>query len=70
MRLNIEALKKLMQEQYGGNYNAFARDTGVNVALLYRMLNDQAQAGLKTINTLIEFFKAKELKVEDYIFLP
>ena len=70
MNLNVEALKKLMQEKYGGNYNAFARATGVNVALLYRIMTGQGNAGLKTINELVAFFKANDLKVEDYIFLP
>lgn len=70
MKLNIESLKNLMNEKHLGNYNAFARATGINVALLYRLLNGQAQAGLKTINLLIEYLKANKLSVEDYIFLP
>lgn len=70
MKIKIEALKELMQEKCNGNYNAFARETGINVALLFRLLNNQAQAGLKTVNLLIAYIKANELKVEDYIFLP
>ena len=70
MKLNIKALRNLMKEQCGGNYNAFARETGINVSLLYKLLNDQAQAGLKTINRLIDYLKANGFRVEDYIFLP
>ena len=69
MKLKIEMLKKMMDEKHDGNYNAFARATGINVALVYRLLNGQAQAGLKTINLLIEYMKKNDLKVEDYIFL-
>ncbi len=69
MQLKIDKLKELMDEKCTGNYNAFARETGINVALLYRLLNKQANAGLKTINALISYLKAKNLPVEDYIFL-
>lgn len=70
MKLNIQALKSLMDSDYNGNYNAFARATGVNVSLLYKMLNGTANAGLKTINRIIDFLKSNGFKVEDYIFLP
>ena len=70
MSLNVENLKKLMQEKYKGNYNAFARATGINVALLHRILNGKGGAGMKTINELVVFCKKNDLKVEDYIFLP
>lgn len=70
MKLNIQALKELMQECCAGNYNAFARETGVNVSLLYKLLNGKANAGLKTVNLFVDYLKANGLKVEDYIFLP
>ena len=70
MQIKIDALKELMVNDYAGNYNLFARETGINVALLYRVLNNKANAGLKTINMLIDFLKKKDLKIEDYIFLP
>ena len=70
MKIKIEKLKELMQDRYNGNYNAFARDAKIDVALLYRIMNGQANAGMKTINSLIEYLKANSLKVKDYIFLP
>ena len=70
MELKIQELKNLMDEKYNGNYNAFARATGINVALLFRILNGKGGAGLKTLNLLIAFFKKENLSVEDYIFLP
>ena len=68
MRLNIEKLRALMQEKCGGNYNAFARETGINVALIYRILNEQGNAGLKTLNKLIDYLVANSLNVNEYIF--
>ncbi len=59
-----------MNEKCNGNYNAFARMTGINVSALYKILNNKANAGLGTINKLIDFLKANNLNVEDYIFLP
>lgn len=70
MRLNIQALNGLMNDKCDGNYNAFARETGVNVSLLYKLLNGKAGAGLKTINRLIDYLQASNLNIEDYIFLP
>lgn len=70
MKIKIEKIKQLMEERHNGNYNAFARATGINVALLYKMLNNKANAGLKTINRLIDYLKQNNLNVEDYIFLP
>lgn len=69
MQIKIDKLKQLMDAECAGNYNAFARETGINVALLYRLLNKQANAGLKTVNALINYLKLKNLPVEDYIFL-
>ena len=59
-----------MNEHCNGNYNAFARATHINVAILYRVLNNKANAGLKTINKLIDYLKANSLVIENYIFLP
>lgn len=70
MKINIEKVKELMAERHNGNYNAFARATGINVALLYKMLNNKANAGLRTVNRLIDYLKQNGLNVEDYIFLP
>jgi predicted transcriptional regulator len=70
MRIKIDKLKELMDEKCGGNYNAFARETGLNVAAVYRIINGQANAGLTTINRIIDYLKSNNMAVEDYIFLP
>lgn len=69
MKIKIDKLKELMNERCGGNYNAFARETGLDVAAVYRILNGQANAGLTTINRIINYLKANNLAVEDYIIL-
>ena len=61
MKLNVDAMKKLMKERYNNNYNAFSRATGVNIALLYRILNEQCGDGVKTLNLVMDFFKSNDL---------
>ena len=70
MKLNVENLKKLMQEKYNNNYHEFSRQTGVDVTLLHHILTGKRNAGLKTINTLISFFKKNDLEIKNYISLP
>lgn len=70
MKLNIPAIRNLMDNRCGGNYNAFSRETGINVAFLYRILNEKCSAGLKTYNRLIDYLEKNDLIVSDYIFLP
>lgn len=70
MGLRVENLRKLMETNYGNNYNEFSRQTGIDVSLLYRILNGKGNAGIKTLNLLIAFLKKNNLKVTDYIFLP
>lgn len=70
MKLNVLEMKNLMDSNYNGNYHAFARATGVNVSLLYRILNGTANAGLKTINQIIHYLKDQDLDIKTYIFLP
>lgn len=69
MKLNIEHLRTLMREKYDNNYHSFARALGFDVSALYKILNGQYNAGLKTINKIIAFLKSNNFKVEEYIFL-
>lgn len=70
MKLNIPALKTLMQERFESNYHAFARALGIDVAAVHKILNKQINAGLKTINKIIDYLKTQGLNINDYIFLP
>ena len=69
MVVNIDELRKLMNENANGNYNEFARQTGIDVGQLYKVLNREVGAGTVTISKLINYIKQNGLRVEDYIFL-
>ena len=70
MKLKIDKLKALMDERVGGNYHAFARELKIDVSTLHKILNIQINAGLRTINRIIDYLKAQNLNVQDFIFLP
>ncbi len=70
MQLKIDKLKQLMDQKFSGNYHAFARELKIDVSTLHKILNVQINAGLKTINKIIEYLKSQDLEVEEYIFLP
>ncbi|MGE5631591.1 MAG: hypothetical protein ACM3TR_10915 [Caulobacteraceae bacterium] len=65
-----EKVIELMERYCEGNYNAFARELGLNVAHLYRTLNNpNSKAGAKFLGSLIDFCERKELDYKEYIFL-
>lgn len=65
-----EKVIELMTIYCDGNYNAFARELGLNVAHLYRTLNNpNSKAGAKFLGSLMNFCERKNLDYKDYIFL-
>lgn len=70
MQLKIDKLKQLMDQNFSSNYHAFARELNIDVSTLHKILNVQISAGLKTINKIIEYLKAQNLEIAEYIFLP
>ena len=69
MELNIKRFRKLMEQKASNNYNEFARQTGINVSLLYKILNGQVNAGTKTISKIVSYLKNQNIDVSKYIFL-
>jgi len=69
MKLDIKRLRKLMERKASNNYNEFARQTGISVGLLYKILNGQANAGTKTISKLVGYLKSQKIDVNKYISL-
>jgi len=69
MKLNIKRFRKLMEQKASNNYNEFARQTGINVSLLYKILNGQVNAGTKTISKIVSYLKNQNIDVSKYIFL-
>lgn len=70
MTLNYDALKRLLNDAFDGNYNAFARAMNIDVAQLYRILNGNGSVGLKTLNKIVDFCKENDLDIHEYIFFP
>lgn len=68
--VNKERLRKLMNDRFDGNYNKFARALDVNPAQLYRILENDSQAGALFLGKLMSYCNANSLDFEKYIFLP
>lgn len=70
MYLNKTKLFELMNEKCEGNYNAFARELGVNVAHLHRFLNTAgSEAGPKLLGAVARYCEKLGLDYRQYIFL-
>lgn len=70
MYLRKDKLRKLMDEKANGNYHAFARLLGVDVAQVHRILNGKGEAGPKFLGKLMAFCRREGLDFDEYIFLP
>lgn len=71
MRLNIEAINKLIDSQYRGNTTWFADEIGVNRSYLTMILNGkQRDDSSKVIKHLVTYCEKKHLNYRNYIFLP
>lgn len=69
MYLNKRKVKTLMEKEAGGNYREFARQLGVDVAQLHRVLNTESKAGPKLLGKLKLYCDNKGFKFDDFIFL-
>lgn len=70
MYLNKVMILDLMNEECEGNYNAFARLIGVNVAHLHRFINNaESAAGPKLLGAVARYCESRNLDYRDYIFL-
>lgn len=69
MFLNKSKVKELMNQEAEGNYNEFARQLGIDVAQLHRVLNTDSNAGPKMLGKFMLFCNKKKLNFNDYIFL-
>lgn len=76
MFVNKDKLKELMAIKTGdsrypnGNYNMMARELGVDVAQLHRVLNSSKhKAGPEFLSRLAKYCLKEGLNCNDYIFL-
>lgn len=70
MKLNIEAIRVLINENFSGNRSAFAKAIGVDRTQVSLLLNKGTGAGALFIGGLIAYCKNNGLDFEKYIFLP
>lgn len=69
MYLNKKKLKALMATNADNNYHKFARQLGVDVAQIHRILNTNSQAGPKFLGRFKTYCDQININFEDYIFL-
>ena len=58
-----------MQEKANGNYHEFARQLGIDVAQVHRVLNRASKAGPKFLGRLMQYCLENNLDFHQYIFL-
>jgi hypothetical protein len=69
MQLNKKSLKDLLYSEFDGNFNKMARELGINVAQLYRVLEKDSNAGAKFFCRLMLWCNQHGHDFNDYIFL-
>lgn len=69
MKLNILAVKRLIDEETKGNYRQFAKLIGVDSAHLYRAIKQNRSGGAKIMGALIKYCEHNNCDYREYIFL-
>lgn len=70
MRLNKEALNKVLYEEYGGNYSRFSRELRLDVAYVYKVLVKDKNCGTKFFSSVMKWCNDNGRDFNNYIFLP
>ena len=70
MRLNKEALNKVLYDEYEGNYSRFSRELGLDVAYVYRVLVKDRNCGTKFFSNVMKWCNEKGRDFNEFIFLP
>jgi hypothetical protein len=70
MRVNIEAVKKLIEERFRGNTSWFAEEIGMDATYVSTILNNPKKSTSdKFCNSLIKYCELHNLNFKEYIFL-
>lgn len=70
MKVNIEAVKKLIKERFRDNTSWFAEEIGMDATYVSTLLNNPAKSKSdKFCNSLIKFCELNNLNFREYIFL-
>lgn len=70
MEVNMEAVKKLLEEQFNNNQTLFAQSLGLERTHVNKILKNNGKgAGALFYGALINFCNENKLNYKDYIFL-
>lgn len=70
MRINVEAVNKLVDDEYRGNKSWLAEEVGVDKSYLNQILNKKVtNHSPKAIKGLLKVCERKKLDPKKYIFL-
>jgi hypothetical protein len=67
--INIKSFKKLIKAKFKNNLHECARALKVNPSTVWRVVNENSNAGTKFLGNLIEYCNSNDLNFNDYIFL-
>lgn len=70
MELNKKTFTKLFDKQFNASYAEASRQLGVAPAQIFRIINDDGNAGAKFLGKLITYCDTHNLNFRRYIFLP
>ena len=68
--LNIPAFEKLFTERFDGRYHEAARQTGIDVSQIHRIINQKQGAGIIVVERLIEWCNKNGVDYRTLISIP
>lgn len=68
MNTTQAVVKKLVDEQFDGNYNKCAKNLDVAPSTIGRIANGTGGAGIKVITNIIKYCNEKNINYDRYIF--
>lgn len=70
MKVNIEELEKLLNEEFGGNQTAFAETIGIERTHVNKVFKNKGKgAGAMFCGAIIKYCNNNNLDYNNYIFL-
>jgi hypothetical protein len=70
MKLNKVAMINLLYERFNGNFSRLARELGLDVAYVYRVLEKNRNCGAKFFSNIMLWCTKNNLDYKRFIFLP
>ena len=70
MELNKEMFENLFNDNFNASYAEASRQLGVASAQVFRIINNNGQAGAKFLGKLIAYCDIHKLNFRKYIILP